>query len=292
MAFKFQLHQPRTIEEAAYLLNQYGDDAKVLAGGTELVITMKRGLIPVDHLIHLGHIPDLNWIRFDETKKKLHVGPGVTHRMLETSPLIARTFPLLQAVEHEVANVRVRNRGTLAGNLCFADPHSDPGILLVAHGARLRAQGVGGTRWISIDDFLVDYYQTSLRAEELLVEIEIPQGDDPTYGAYLRLSPRVRPSIGICVLLTLDSDRTIIRKARIALGCVVPRPIRIPNGEMMLEGKSLQQSRTCIEDIAEEAKHLSTPIADLNGSVAYKREMVRVYTRRAVNHVLDQVGKD
>ncbi len=168
----FALHRPRSVPEAEELLARYGDDAALYCGGTELLLVMKLGLASYPNLVDLKGIPELHVL--EERDGELRVGAAVTHRQLESSPLVRRLVPPLAEMERRVANVRVRSVGTLGGNLCFSDPHSDPATFLLASGAELVCRRGSAERTISIGEFVRGPYETALEPEELLTEIRIP----------------------------------------------------------------------------------------------------------------------
>ena len=167
-------HEPGSIQEASQLLNTFGDSARVYAGGTEMLTLLKLGLVRCEHLINLKGIPGLDAIRYDEGTGWLHIGGLVTHRNVEHSKTVKKHLPAFAEMERGVANVRVRNVGTVAGNLCFADPYSDPGTLLSCLQAELVLQHGDSQRVVTIDSFLVDAYDTSREDDEILVEIRVP----------------------------------------------------------------------------------------------------------------------
>ena len=167
----FQLHEPATVAEAVSLLAQLADDASVYAGGTELLLAMKEGLLSYGHLVNIKAIPDLDGVSYDSSAGVLAIGATATHRALERSPLVGEQFPLIADAERRVANVRVRNVGTLGGNLCFAEPHSDPGVFLLLHDAWVELSGPGGERVQSLEDFILGPYETTREPDELLTRI-------------------------------------------------------------------------------------------------------------------------
>jgi carbon-monoxide dehydrogenase medium subunit len=168
----FALHRPRSLDEVEDLLEQHGDDAVVYCGGTELLLVMKLGLAAYPNLIDLKGIPELRVL--EERDGRLCVGAAVTHRELESSPLVHGLVPALAEMERRVANVRVRSVGTLGGNLCFSDPHSDPATFLLASGAELVCRRGAAERTIPIGEFVRGPYETALGPHELLTEIRIP----------------------------------------------------------------------------------------------------------------------
>jgi carbon-monoxide dehydrogenase medium subunit len=160
----FRVLQPRSVGEASRALQLHGDAASIYAGGSELLLLLRHRLVEYDYLIDVKRIPDLREFRWDGGV--LQVGAAVTHRELERSPVVAEHLPLLAEVESRVANVRVRNVGTLGGNLCFNDPHSDPGTLLLVHDARVELQQGRSKRQVSLEDFWLGSYETVLEQDE------------------------------------------------------------------------------------------------------------------------------
>src|SRR5713226_9133836 len=184
MLRRFEVHRVTTVEEAVALRVQLGDDAAVYAGGTELLLAMKLGVARWAHLIDVKHIPDLH--RISASEGVLRIGATVTHWDLERDATVTRVLPALAKVERNVANVRVRAAGTLAGNLAFAEPHADPPSFLSALGARIVLRGSRGARSVPIGEFIVGMYTTSLAADEIVEAIEIPIPKTGTCTAYVK----------------------------------------------------------------------------------------------------------
>src|SRR6266516_2209347 len=173
----FDLHRARSVEEARGLLKRYGEDAAVICGGTELLLLLKLGFAAFWHLIDIKRIDELGGIRAENGT--LVIGSTVTHREIERAPLVLERLPALAAMERRVANIRVRNVGTLGGNLCFSDPHSDPGTFLLALGAEVECRKAGSPpRRLPIADFLVGPHRTVLEPGELLVSVRLPVPPD------------------------------------------------------------------------------------------------------------------
>ena len=208
------------------MLAQFGEDAKLLAGGSELILLLKLGLIQPKHLIDLKRIPALDQVHFDEKGSSLRIGALVTHTALGCSNPVKERFPLLVRMEEQVANVRVRNVGTVVGNICFAEPHADPGTLLLAYGARVKARSQGSERILEMADFFADYYETRLKSDEIVTEIQIPECKENCTGAYLRFCPAERPLVSVAALIEWRGGA--VHDIRLVLGCVGPTPIRGP----------------------------------------------------------------
>ena len=230
------------------LLGKHGDEAKVYAGGTELLLAMKEGLLRYTHLVDVKAIPGLDEIGVDGGSERLSIGSGVTHRTLEQSAEVRARFPLVAEAEGKVANVRVRNVGTLGGNLCFAEPHSDPATFLLLYNAQVEVQGAGGTRIFPLADLTQSPYETCLEEDELLTRVLVPRFPDGMAGAYLKFGYHPRPTLGLGVAVHLDSipvgssnGRSVIEDVRIAVGAAGPKSSRVPEAEALLAGKNVAE---------------------------------------------------
>ncbi len=276
MLRRFRLEEPESIAEAAELLGRFGDAAKVYAGGTELLLAMKEGLVQYERLINVKKL-GLNTITVDDGKVKL--GALCTHHELEKSALLQQQLPALVKLEQNVANVRVRQAGTLGGNLCFAEPHADPGTLLIAMGATLVADKGTSRREISAAEFFVDAYETSLADDELLTEIHVPTPAANRRNAYLKFGYLERPSVGVAITLNLDGDQ--VNDVRIAVGCAGPAPKRVAEAEALLDGKSKAEASRNLAQAGVIAGKASQAISDLHGAQDYKEHIVGVLLKRA-----------
>ena len=276
MLRRFRLEEPESVQEAADLLNRYGDSAKVYAGGTELLLAMKEGLVHYERLINVKQLKGLNEVRLDNGT--VSVGALCTHHQLETAPLLKERLPALVELEKNVANVRVRQAGTIGGNLCFAEPHADPGTLLLALGATLVAQSSSSRREIAAADFFIDAYETCLAADEVLSEIRIPAPAARSGIAYLKFGYLERPSVGVAIVLTLNGG---ISDAKIAVGCAGPAPKRVAEAEAMLKGKSIEEATRNLASAGQVAGRAAQAISDLHGAQDYKEHIVGVLLKRA-----------
>ena len=277
MIAPFVLHQPRALPEALALLSEHNGATKILAGGSELLLLLKMALIQAEHIVDIKKIPGIDHLVYDTAAKTLQIGPLVTHRTLEKSAIVQREFPLLAVMERQLANVRIRNIGTLAGNLCFAEPHADPAALLAVYEAIVTLCSAERERRVGINDFYTDYFETALQKNELLTNIEVPKLTDDFRGSYLRFCPGEWPMV-TAALLTRWADRACV-EARLALGCVGPKPIRIREFEEAVRGKSANEVAAKADELAEIAARNCDPLADLWGSVEYKRQIVRNLVR-------------
>jgi aerobic carbon-monoxide dehydrogenase medium subunit len=280
MISPFHLHRPTSIEQACSLLSQYGDQAKILAGGSELILLLKMSLASAEHIVDIKGIAGLDRLEFDTGTQILHVGGSVTHTALESSSVVREHFPLLVEMEQQVANIRVRNVGTLGGNLCFAEPHADPGTLLLACDAQIKARSIRRERTLDIADFFVDYYQTALEHDEILTEVEIPKLSRNGSGTYLRFCPGERPIVTVAILIEWSDG--VCADARLALGSVGPKPIRAPEIELGLRGKPADEISSGAVEIGEKVALLCDPPPDIHGSVEYKRQIVKTLMSRGL----------
>jgi carbon-monoxide dehydrogenase medium subunit len=277
MLRRFRLEEPESVAEASELLGRFGESAKVYAGGTELLLAMKEGLVQYERLINVKKLKGLNGIVAADGVIK--IGALCTHHELEKSSLLQRNLPSLHKLEQNVANVRVRQSGTLGGNLCFAEPHADPGTLLMALGAKLVAEKSSGKREIAAEEFFVDAYETSLQADELLSEIRIPAPSDHSRSAYLKFGYLERPSVGVAVAFNMNGGG--LTEVKIAVGCAGPAPRRVPEAEALLNGKSREEAERSLAQAGAIAGRESQAITDLHGSQDYKEHIVGVLLKRA-----------
>ncbi len=263
----FELHRPTTVEEAAGLRAELGDAAALYAGGTELLLAMKLGVLDYEHLIDVKRIDALRGI--ERREGELRIGALVTHRQLETLP----ELPALAELERNVANVRVRSAGTLAGNLAFAEPHADPPALLVALNARVVLANAEGRRELALEDFLVGAYETELGEDELIEAVIVPVG---AKAAYRKFQVLERPAVGVAAVGTVR-EGVFDGAPVVVAGAVDERPVRIPTDE--LDGMAVSEG---LEILAAAAAEAVDPVDDLSGSEEYKRHLTGVLAKRAV----------
>jgi len=282
----FTLHRPETAEEACALLAGLGEDAAAYAGGTELLLLMKLGVLRPRHLVDVKRIGGFTGIT---DGARLTIGAAVTHRALERSALVGARCSLVSSVARHVANVRVRNVGTVGGNLAFADPHSDLATLFLTLDASVELLSPRGRRELPLDDFIRGPWETSRAPDELLGSVTLIPWAGDTAAAYVKFGVHERPTLAVATALRLDGTVGVGRNggerivdARIAVGCVGPTPVRFAAAEARLKGASIAE----LEDAARAAADIAAagvdPADDLYGSADYKREMVAVFVRRAL----------
>jgi len=275
-----------TIDDVLQTLKEKGDRARLIAGGTDLILELERGVrTGIDTVIDITRIPNLDAITLDEDGI-IHLGPLVTHNHCVESKLIhERAYPLARAA-WEVGAPQIRNRGTVAGNLITASPANDTITPLMALGASVTLQSVDGSRSVALKDFYTGVRKTVMKLGEMLVDISFPALTSAQRGTFIKLALRRAQAISVinvAIVLSLESDT--VRSASITLGAVAPTIIHAPNAELYLAGKQLS------DDVIAEAARLTmescSPIDDIRGSAAYRREMVRVCTLRGLRSIRD-----
>jgi len=263
------------------MLGELGEKARPYAGGTELLLAMKHDLLRYEHLIDVKTISDLSKIELKNGF--LVIGSTATHRAIERSPIVKEKLPVLAQMETKVANVRVRASGTLGGNLCFAEPHSDPATLLLALGARAHVQGRAGSKTLGLDKLITGVYETSLAADELLVGVEIPIPASSHRAAYLKFQLHERPTLGLALVLGVEGDN--ITAARAVVGSVNTIPTQSDEANTLLAGSKAQVEKQ-LPDAAKALAEAADPVGDLEGSAEYKRHLIGVFLKRAFAQAL------
>lgn len=289
---KFEYHAPTSLGEALDHLSRHGDKAKVLAGGTDLLVSMKKRQILPEHLINLKGIQALKNIHYDK-KRGLEIGGLVTLGELERSTIVREKFGTLWDAVNVIAAPQIRSLATLGGNLCSAVPSADTAPPLVALGASVTLAGKNGQRTVLVEDFFRGPEASVLNPDEILSHVSIPNPPENTGGAYFKLMRRNAMDlalVGVAASLRLDGGKRVCKEARIALGAVAPTPIRALRAEEVLLNKETDEhlAMEAGEVAAEEAR----PISDIRASKEYRTEMVRVLTKRAVMEALKRVKEN
>jgi carbon-monoxide dehydrogenase medium subunit len=273
----FALYQVSTVAEASEVLGREGPNAALYAGGTEILLVLKEGLLRVEHLVDLKRIAGLAAIRADNGH--LAIGATATHRALEGSDVVRARCPLVAGVARHVANIRVRSVGTVGGNLAFADPHSDLTTLFLAFDGVVRLASATGERELPLAAFVHGPYETARADDEVLTSVRLAPWPAGTAGAYVKFGVHERPTLGIAAALTRAAG-DVVTGARLALGCVTPRPARLAAAEERLRGFTTADVVRHAAEVAALAVRDVEPIGDLHGSAEYKREMTRVFVQR------------
>ncbi len=277
----FELVEPATLDEAVAFLDPEDARVRAIAGGTALMLMMKARLFQPVRLVSLRRLNGaLRGVRPEGSG--LTIGAMTTLTELERSPEIASAVPVVHRALRTLSNVRIRNVATLGGHLAHGDPHMDLPPILLTLGARVRAASRRGERWIDLADLFVGYYQSAIARDELITHIEIPpqpRGVHTWYEKFSALSADDWPSVGVAVWYRTDGDR--ITESRVAVSAATERPVRVAGAESVLTGAPATPATFAAA--ADAAAQEIEPLSDIRGSAAYKREMVRVHTRRALS---------
>jgi carbon-monoxide dehydrogenase medium subunit len=282
MLAPIEIHAPRSISEASALLRHYGDDAAVYAGGTELLIVMKERLTPVNRLIDIKKIAGLRGIAVDAAGT-LRIGALATHREISRDPLVREHSPSFAALEGIIANTRVRAAGTIGGNLCFAEPHSDPATLLAAVQATVTLASADGSRDIAVDDFFHGLLETDRRPDEIMTKVTLPNMRETTGVSYQRFKTHERPVATVAAAVSIIDGK--IDDARVFVGSVGPKPQRMRMVEEALDGQEPGA------ELFQQAGLLAAGEAEIDEegfeSADYKRHLVAVYVQKALQDASD-----
>ena len=284
---RFDYQEPTTLKKAFALMEKYGDDARVIAGGTSLLIMMRQRLLMPKVLISLARIPKFDRITFNSTDG-LRIGAGARHRDIELSSLVQKRYPLLQETVRKVAQLRIRNMGTVGGNLAAGDPLTDPGASLIALDAEVTLASSNGQRRLRLDKIFIDYYQPALEPGELLTEIHVPPPVRPGW-AHIKFTPRsIEDFATVGVAVTLKADNGTCQDVRIVLNSVASTIVRARKAEDTLRGKPIDDAM--LRAIGEVASTECDPTDDNRGSAEYKLELVKVLVRRAAAEALQRAN--
>jgi carbon-monoxide dehydrogenase medium subunit len=283
----FEWLEPETLEEVKQALASGDDQTRVVSGGTALSLIMKQGIFQPERLISLKKVKgELNYIRIDE-EGNMRIGAMATLREIETSPLVAQNYPVIvHALEH-VANPRIRYVASIGGNLSHGDAHLDLPPILLALGAKVKTDSAAGERWIPLEEFFQGYYVTAVRPDELVTEVLIPKPEPGMKGLYIKyttLSNDDWPTLGVAVFL--KQEQGIVSDIRLCVSAVTDVPTKLAEIEQFLAGKQL--SEQAIEQAAQMAFDAVEPSEDLRGTPWYKKEMLKVHVRRALQQLASE----
>jgi carbon-monoxide dehydrogenase medium subunit len=281
---------PRSLNQALDILDRHGEQANVLAGGTDLIVQMKQGVKHPAWVVDVKKIPDLNVLDW-KPEDGLHIGAAVPISRLLALPVVWEKYNVLAQACSGIGSMQLRNRATIGGNICNAAPSADSASPLLCLGAKAVVVSSKGLRVIPMEDFFLAPGKTARTNGELLVEIMIPTPEALSSGCYLKHGTREKMDIavtGVASFLSLSSQDRKLKAVRIALGAVAPRPMRAPRAEAILTKHLL--NRENIEAAAEQAAIEAEPISDLRGSAEYRREIVKVLTRRTLTNACESLG--
>ncbi len=275
---RFEYFEPATLAEAVRLMNS--GNAQVLAGGTDLLVEIKEQLRRVERVVNIKRIPEIGGLSYD-AREGLRIGALATAREIEVSPVVQEKYASLAQSARELGSIQVRNRATIVGNVCRASPSADTLPPLIADGAQVRIFGEKGERVVALEDFFTGPGRTVLAPDELVTEILVPPPAPRTGKVYIKHGRRKAmelATVGVAVSLTMDGN------VKIVLGAVAPTPIRARQAEALLQNKALDSN--LIEKAAGAAEAESRPISNVRASAGYRRNMVRVLTRRALEQAM------
>ncbi len=285
---KFECLEPGTLQEACSLLTKYKEQARVIAGGTDLLVKMKDREIKPRYLIRVKQIPHLDYIERDGTGG-IKIGALATLHAVQISPLIREQCDILAQAIDQMASPQIRTLATIGGNLCNAVPSADTAPPLLALGAKLKLVNAKGERIIPLTEFFVGPEETVLDDGELLAEIQVSTPAVNSGGVYIKHTLRRALDlaiVGVAAMVTLDSAKGVCQDICIALGAVAPTPVRAGSAESIIKGKSFDE--TLIGRAAQAAAETARPISDIRSSADYRSEMVSVLTRRAISQAWEK----
>jgi CO/xanthine dehydrogenase FAD-binding subunit len=283
---KFDYLAPKTVDEACTLLTKYKGKAKVIAGGTDLIVAMKKRTVSPQYIINIKSVSNLDYIRYSDSEG-LRIGAMTTLHELETSSVVKKRCPMLAAATHEMAQPQIRNVATIGGNLCNAAPSADTAPPLIGLGAKVKMKSINAERTVALEEFFSGPGTTILRTDEILTEIQVPNPPPYTRAVYIKLPARTAidiAAVGVAAVVTLDSKQTAIVDAKIVLGAVAPTPIRARKAEDIIRGKAINEQ--LIDKASQSAADEARPISDVRSSANYRKEMVKVLTKQAIRQVI------
>ncbi len=283
----FIYRKAATLEEAFEFLLQYKEKARILAGGTDLLVKMKKGLLEPEILIDIKGISSLDGIRYSE-KEALFIGSLVSIRDLEVSSVIQKKYKVISEAAGLLGSIQIRNLATLGGNLCNASPAAEMVPCLMTLGARLKIKSSAGERMIPLENFLIGPGQTELKNGEILMGIQVPNVPQRMGCVYMKHTIRKAMDlaiISVAASLTLDPAQQRCQEIKIVLGAAAPIPLRARKAEGRLRGERIDKAG--IREASEIASREARPITDVRGSAEYRKEMVRVFTEKSVQQALN-----
>jgi len=281
----FDYYAPDSLAETCEALDRFGSKAKVLAGGTDIIAKMKGGLVAPEILISLKKLVDLQKIEY-VAGKGVVIGAQATHNDLVNSPILNDKYLSVSEAAHHMASNQIRNIGTVGGNLCNAVPSADLPPILIALGATIKLVGTKGERTMLLEDLFTGPMKTVIAQNEILTEIVIPD-QASTGSTYIKFGLRRSGAlavVGIGVAVTVNGET--ITEVKITIGAAAPTPMRAREAEDFLRGKVI--SDELIAEAGVIAAKESKPISDIRGSAEYRRDLVRVFTKRALHKAIKE----
>ena len=286
----FEYFAPKTVEESLSLLSQYKGEAKIIAGGQSMLVVMRQGLLAPEYVIDIKGITALDYLTYDE-REGLRIGALTTHRAIEKSPIIQKHFRVLSEMETNLATIQTRNWGTIGGNLCHGDPAGDPASVLIALNAKLKLKSLSKERIVEMEEFSMDLLEVNLEPDEMLVEIQVPVPRTHTGIAHEKLMVMQGDAgiVGAAVSIALKPGDGVCEDARIVLSNAASVPLRAIEAEKRLIGKVIND--TLLDEAGQIASAGADPPSDVHGSTEYRKEMIKVFVRRAAIKALERAKK-
>jgi len=285
---RFELIEPVTIQEAISSLVKYAGKAKVVAGGTDLLVQMRQKAVTPEYVVDVTNIPGLDYIKYDK-KEGLKIGALTTISSIENSKELLKKYSIISKAAGHLGSPAIRNLGTVGGNLCNASPSAEMAPALIGLSARARIIGPDGERLVLLEDFFTGPGKTVLKNGELLAEIQLPVPSPNTKGIYFRHAIRRSHDLAIvnvAIIIDFEPRKKICKDIKIVLGAVAPTPMRARNAEGVLRGKKMEDG--LIQESADLASTEAKPITDVRATAWYRKEMVKVFTRQALNEIKGQ----
>ena len=282
---------PSTVAEALGLLAEHPGKAKVLAGGTDLMLQLQDGLFAPDFLIDVRGISELSALDYD-ARAGLTLGAATALRRIETSKIVLEKYPHLASGAREIGSIQIRNLGSVGGNICTATPSADIIPSLVSLEATARVASVRGERTVPMESFFTGVRRTVLAPDELLVDLKIPAPAERTSGVYIKLYTRPAMDlamVGVATTVTLAPGDSVIRRATVCLGAVAPTPVRVHEAEQLLEGQAVTDE--ILAKAGQAAARAARPISDVRASAEYRREQCDLMTRRALRQAVERAKR-
>jgi len=286
----FEYFAPKDVEESLSLLSQYKEEAKIIAGGQSMLVVMRQGLLAPEVVVDIKGIKALDYMTYDE-REGLRMGALTTHRAIEKSPVIQRNFSVLSEMEKNLATIQTRNWGTMGGNLCHGDPAGDPATVLIVLDAKLKLKSLSGERMVAVERFSKDFLEVDLELDEMLIEIQVPALMPHTGVAHEKLMVMQGDAgiVGAAVSITLKPGNGICENARIAVSNAASVPLRAREAEKRLIGKVITDQ--LLSEASEVASAEADPPSDVHASAEYRKEMVKVFVRRAAARALEKAKR-
>jgi aerobic carbon-monoxide dehydrogenase medium subunit len=277
MIKEFEYLAPRKLKDALKMLDEHADDCKIVCGGQSILVMMRQGLVTPAFVIDIKGISELDYIKSD--KDGMKIGAITTHRTIEKSAAIKKAYPALAQMEHRLASVQTRNRGSLGGNICHGEPAADPPPVLMALGASLKLSSVKGDRIVKVDDFYKDYFETVMEHNEMLVEIQIPAPAPFSGSAYSKFNIILNDlaTVGVGVGMTLSAKNGVCKDVIISMGAMAPTARRAVKAEQVLRGNKITDK--LLFTAGEVASEEGDPISDINASAEYRKEVCKVMVK-------------